>query len=221
MDLYIKGDITSNDNAWIYDWLELDCTTPNMVAKTISQCKNGEQLNVYINSCGGDVFAGAEIYTSLANYSNVKIHIVGFAGSMASVIAMAGYCEMSPVSQMMIHNVSSSASGDYRTMEHHADVLKNASETIAQAYINKSGMSKSEIKSIMDNETWLSPQKALELHLIDNIMNLENNTQNSEPIKMVASYNKIPMEFISKMQKKRQEALLNLELLKLKGEVEI
>lgn len=218
MDLYIKGDIVSDDDAWVYDWLGIDCSCPKKVRNAIDSHSPDEPLDVYINSGGGDVFAGAEIYTALASIPDVKIHIVGFAGSMASVIAMAGYCEMSPVAQMMIHNVSASARGDYRAMQHSSDVLKNATETIAQAYIKKSGMSEQEVYDLMDAETWLSPQKALELNLINKISELPIQSDSAAPVKLSASFNQIPSEFIAKMQEKRQKALLNLEFLKLKGE---
>lgn len=216
MDLNVHGDIINSDNEWIYNSLGMECVTPAKVKDAISKCKNNEVLNVYINSGGGDVFAGAEIYTLLSNYKNVSIQIVGLAGSMASVIAMSGYCEMSPVSQIMVHNVMSSAYGNYIDMVHQADVLKNASETIANAYIKKSGMSRAEIKSLMDNETWLSPQKALELHLIDKIsdFNGKNNMLN-----MVASCGtSMSNEFIKKMNDSRRKATMELNLLKLKGE---
>lgn len=217
MDLYIKGDIVPNGEAWIYEYIGREYTSPEKVKEIMSQCQNDEVLNVYINSGGGDVFAGAEIYTLIANYRNTKIHIVGFAASMASVIAMAGYCEISPVAQMMVHNVISSEQGNYLDMEHKAKVLKNASETIAQAYIKKSGMSKEEIQNLMDEETWLSPEKALELHLVDKIMDFDGNNQTNKIFKMSASYGSLPVEFIAKMQKKRQKAMMSLNLLKLKG----
>ena len=217
MELKICGDIISRDEAWIYNYFDIECATPEMVRDVIAQCKDGETLDVTINSGGGDVFAGAEIYTLLSEYKNVKIKIVGFAGSMASVIAMSGYCEMSPVSQMMLHNISSSAHGNYRDMEHTADILRNASETIANAYIKKTGMSKEEIKTLMDNETWLSPQKALELHLIDKISDFE---ETSVDLKMVASSRMaISDEFAKKMNAKREKAVMELNLLKMKGKV--
>lgn len=221
MDLHIKGAIVPNDDAWIYSWLEYECTYPKMVHSAISQCKDNEILNVYINSGGGDVFSGAEIYTALCNYGNVNIHIVGIAGSCASMIAMAGYCEISPVAQIMIHNVSSHASGDYRDMSHSATVLDNATETIANAYVNKTGLDMSTIREMMDNETWLSPQKALELHFVDSIMETSKSENQHNDVSLVASVqnNLLPKAFIDKMNLKRQQATLNLKLLKLKGEI--
>lgn len=176
------------------------------------------------------------------NYSgNVTLRIVGLAASAASVIAMAGYCEMSPTAQIMVHNVSSSASGDYRDMEHASEVLKNANDTIANAYIEKTGMSREKALNLMDNETWLTAQKAKELGLVDKIMfssdNNINNKMNFSNFNKKAFYNSystIPKELLDKLninlenknqpiQKNtvdifmQQKAKAELEMLKMKG----
>ena len=136
----IKGDIIEDDSQWIYDWLGWNYTTAKNVNKKLQEA-NGQAITVKINSPGGSVFAASEIYTELKNYpGQVNIEILGLAASAASVIAMAGKSKMSPTAQIMVHNVSTSCGGDYRAMEHTAEVLKNANDTIANAYINKSGI---------------------------------------------------------------------------------
>ena len=122
----IKGVIIPNDHKWIYDWLEMDSTCPREVEKEVEKA-NGEDLEVIINSPGGDVFSGSEIYTLLKDYSgNVVVKIVGVAASAASIVAMAGKKVMrSPTAEMMIHNVRSTARGDYKIMEHKAQVIKD------------------------------------------------------------------------------------------------
>ena len=131
----IKGPIVSDSDAWIYEWFGIEATCPKMVDEAIEKA-NGEELEVIINSGGGSVFAGSEIYTALKSYAgNVVVRIVGLAASAASVIAMAGKkVLMSPTAQMMIHNVTTYADGDYRDMEHTAEILRNANDTIANAY---------------------------------------------------------------------------------------
>src|SRR5690554_6323806 len=128
----IKGPIIQSSHQWIYDWLGMEATSPKSVSDLIEQA-NGEDLEVEINSGGGSVFAGSEIYTALKSYNgNVTVKIVGLAASAASVIAMAGKkIMMSPTAQMMIHNVSSYSAGDHNDMEHTAEILKNADKTIA------------------------------------------------------------------------------------------
>ena len=114
MDIDIKGDIISDDYAWIYDWLGYSYTSPSTVVNKIKEA-NGEDLDIKINSPGGDVFSASEIYSELRAYKgNVNIKIIGLAASAASVISMAGYSSMSPTAQLMVHNVSSCARGDYR-----------------------------------------------------------------------------------------------------------
>lgn len=167
----IRGPIISNDEQWIYDFFEIDATSPKSVSKALEKAEN-QDIEVEINSGGGSVFAGSEIYTALKSYrGNVTVKIVGLAASAASVIAMAGNkVLMSPTSQMMIHNVSVGTSGDYRDMEHTAQILKNANETIANAYMLKSGMEQKDLLKMMDKETWLTPNQALEKGFIDEIM---------------------------------------------------
>lgn len=179
MDIYVKGDIVSDDEAWIYDWLGFNYTSPKLITNKLLEA-NGEDINIKINTPGGDVFAASEIYTSLREYKgNVTTDIVGIAASAGSVIAMAGKTtRMSPTAQIMIHNVSSCAKGDYRDMNHMSDILKNANDTIANAYMCKTGMTREKALEIMNNETWLSATKAKELGLIDEIMFSDTNKVN-------------------------------------------
>lgn len=170
MRINVKGAIVPNGDKWIYDWFGIDATCPKDVADAIDKA-GGQKIEVEINSGGGDIFAGSEIYTALRAYpGGVSIHIVGLAASAASVISMAGYCEMSPTAMMMVHNVSSYADGDYREMDHKADVLRQANKTIAAAYIGKTGMSEKDALALMDDETWLTATQAKEKGLVDAVM---------------------------------------------------
>jgi len=193
----IKGPIISNSDAWIYEWFGIEATSPNSVNKVLEKA-NGEDIEVEINSGGGSVFAGSEIYTALKSYKgNVIVKIVGLAASAASVIAMAGNkVMMSPTAQIMIHNVSSRAEGDYRDMEHTAEVLRNANDTIANAYRIKTGKTQEELLALMDKETWMTADKAKELGFVDEIM-FESDSQ------LVASTDysgMLPPEVINKIR---------------------
>ncbi len=224
MKINIKGPIISSNDAWIYDWLGIEATSPKSVNNAIEKA-NGEDLEVEINSGGGSVFAGSEIYTALKSYKgNVTVRIVGLAASAASVIAMAGNrILMSPTAQIMIHNVSSRASGDYRDMEHTAEVLKNANNTIANAYRLKTKKTQEELLELMDKETWMTANRAKELGFIDEIM-FEDDLQ------LVASTDYsglLPKETIEKIrntiksptEKESDILMAKLNFLKLKGEV--
>ncbi|QKE75735.1 Clp protease ClpP [Arthrobacter citreus] len=203
----VKGPIISNNDQWIYDWLDMDATSPKKVSEQIEKA-NGEDLEVEINSGGGSVFDGSEIYTSLKSYQgNVTVKIVGLAASAASVIAMAGKkIMMSPTSQMMIHNASVWANGDYRDMDHMSDVLKNVNQTVANSYKLKTGKSEEEVLSMMDKETWLTPQQALENGFIDEIMF-------SSEVKIVANYDSgmLPQSVIDKIKNEMMKNPTNLQ----------
>ena len=191
----IKGPIISNNDQWIYDWLDMDATSPKMVSEQIDKAE-GQDLTVEINSGGGSVFDGSEIYTALKDYpGNVTVKIVGLAASAASVIAMAGdKVLMSPTSQMMIHNATVYAGGDYRDFEHTSNILKNVNQTVANAYKLRTGKEDDELLSLMDSETWFTPQQALENGFIDEIMFNE--------MKFAASHNSgmLPQEVIDKLK---------------------
>lgn len=174
----LSGEIAADSMEWIYDWFDEPCTTPRAVRDAISQNPDGESLDVYINSPGGDVQAGQEIYTLLREYGNINIYVESAAYSAASIIAMAGHCEMSPVATMMVHNVSMyGAGGDYHQMQQNARILRELNTCLANAYAAKSGMTVDEAEKMMDKETWLSANHALELGLIDGIMFQENNAR--------------------------------------------
>lgn len=217
MKVDVKGPIIENDFKWIYEQFNIQSTCPNDIHTAIEQAKSkNEQLDVYINSGGGSVFPASEIYTALQEYGNIHIYIVGIAGSAASMIAMAGYAEISAVGQIMIHNAYSFAQGDYRDMNHSAEVLYSISESIANAYCAKTKRDKAEIMELMNKETWLTPEKALEMGFVDEIM---KDTSKPAPVsQFVASVGSsvIPYEIITKMQAKKQKALAETELLKLK-----
>ncbi|MCI2773419.1 head maturation protease, ClpP-related [Staphylococcus petrasii] len=166
----IRGAIVPNNEKWIYDFLEMDATSPKDIVDALPE--NNEDIEVIINSGGGDVFSGSEIYTTLKAYpGNVNIKIVGVAASAASVIAMAGtHVEMSPTAQMMIHNASSFAMGDYNEMDKASRMLSGTNRGIANAYISKTGKSEEEILDLMNKETWLNAQDAVEQGFADTKM---------------------------------------------------
>lgn len=166
----VRGDIISNDDKWIYDWLEWDGTCPNDVKKALNGLEDGETLTVLINSGGGSVMAGQEIYSMLSGRNDVVIKIPSMAGSAASVIAMANKSEISPVAMIMIHNVSMrGASGDYHDMEKNAEILRQMNAALSAAYVAKTGRPESEILELMDRETWLTANQAIEFGFVDAI----------------------------------------------------
>lgn len=165
----IKGDITSDENASFYRRFGINATCPADVKDALATA-NGENIDIYINSPGGEIFAASEIYSELRAYKgNVKIHIVGIAASAASVIACAAKSDISPTGMMMIHNVSSYASGDYRVMDHTSELLVKANRAVCAAYTNKTGRPEDEMLELMNKESWLTAQEVVEMGLVDEI----------------------------------------------------
>ena len=170
----IKGDIVCNEIGKFYDWFKWDCTTPRKVADVIATAAPDEPLDVYINSGGGYVDAGNEIYSTLLSHrERVTIHIESIAASAASIIAMAGRSEISPVGIMMIHNVSGGASGDYHEMEKTAEILKQYNAALCAAYCAKTGKKLDDMLKLMDRETWLTAEQAVRMGFVDKIMETE------------------------------------------------
>ena len=223
----VYGVIIPNSYKWFYDWFDNDSTCPRDVNNILTEA-NGEEVEVYINSPGGVIDAGSEIYTMLREYQGgIKIKIVGQACSAASIIAMAGHCEMSPTALMMVHCVSTYAGGNHSDMEHMAEVLRTADDALSNAYTAKSGMSKEDVLAMMEKETWLTAEQAKEKGLIDGIM-----FEEKEPLRLTASNFELPSEekmnriksMIEEQEAKSDLAFLiqksKLSLLRLKGERE-
>ncbi len=129
-------------------------------------------ITVWINSPGGDCVAAAQIYNMLMDYKgNVTVKIDGIAASAASVIAMAGNTVlMSPVSTMMIHNPATIAMGDHNEMQKAIEMLNEVKESIINAYEIKTGLSRAKLSHLMDSETWMNANKAVELGFADGII---------------------------------------------------
>ena len=129
-------------------------------------------ITVWINSPGGDCVAAAQIYNMLSNYKGrVTVKIDGIAASAASVIAMAGDTVLvSPVSMLMIHNPATMAWGDHAEMQKAMDMLSEVKESIINAYVLKTGLSRPKLSHLMDAETWMDANKAVELGFADDIM---------------------------------------------------
>lgn len=152
----IYGDISS------YGW-DGDVTVRGLV-KELEALGDVSQINVYINSYGGEVAEGLAIYNALKRHSaKVKTICDGFACSIASVIFMAGDERvMNESSLLMIHNAWTYATGNAEELRKQADDLEKITQASVEAYKAHSNLSEEEIKELMDNETWILPSEALE-----------------------------------------------------------
>jgi len=144
-------------------------------------------ITLWINSPGGDCVAAAQIYNMLLEYpGKVIVKIDGIAASAASVIAMAGNdVQMSPVSMMMIHNPATIAWGDHTEMKKAMELLDAVKESIINAYVLKTGQSRAKLSHLMDAETWMDANKAVELGFADGILFMRD-SQSGEEVEGVA-----------------------------------
>lgn len=129
-------------------------------------------VTVWLNSPGGDCVAASQIYSMLMDYcGDVTVKIDGIAASAASVIAMAGTkVLMAPTALMMIHNPITVAYGNTADMQKAIEMLDEVKESIINAYEIKTNLSRAKLSHLMDSETWMNANKAIELGFADDIL---------------------------------------------------
>ena len=161
--LFLNGAIASES------WFD-DDVTPAIFKDELNAGKGN--ITVWINSPGGDCFAAAQIYNMLRDYKgHVTVKIDSLAASAASVIAMAGdEVLISPTGMFMIHNPSTVAMGDHGDLEKAIDMLNEVKNSIINAYQAKTGMSRAKLSKLMEDETWMDANKAVEFGFADDVI---------------------------------------------------
>lgn len=177
-DLYIYGDITS------WPWLESDVSA-YLLSKKLEELKDVSEIDVYINSYGGEVAEGLAIYNALKRHkAKVVTHCDGFACSISSVIFMAGDERvMSNTSTLMIHNAWSRVSGNANDFRKEADDLEKITQLSVNAYMSQVSIPEEKLKTMMDEETWLMPQEALEYGFATSISGTEESERPSQNVR--------------------------------------
>lgn len=170
----LNGFVVPSDDQWLYDWFGIAAFSPAVVRQALENNPEGEELEVEINSGGGSVFAGFEIYSLLyaAKCSTVAI-VQSLAGSAASTVMSA--CKrvlVSPVAQVMIHLPSSYAEGNQNDMKHEAKVLESITQSILNGYLVrcKGKSDRARLEKLMHAESWITAQEAVDLGLADSIL---------------------------------------------------
>ncbi len=163
-ELTLYGEISSS--TWWGDEV-----TPKQFKEDLDALGDIETLNVYINSPGGDVFAGQTIYSMLKRHkAQVNVYVDGVAASIASLIAMAGDKIIMPANaMMMIHSPWTIAMGNAQDFRKLADDMDKIRDSMIVAYQGKSGLEDEEITNIMDAETWLCAEDCLKYGFADEI----------------------------------------------------
>lgn len=173
----MKGEVIPDDYSDVYDWLNYQYFSPKSVTDALKNA-NGEDITLEINSPGGYIDAGSEIYTELMEYpGTVNAKIVGYACSAASWIALAAdHVAMSPTAQMMIHRASGGAIGNSSDMKSEYNALDQMDKSFVDLYAKRTGKSPNEIYQMMVDTTWMNAKTAVENGFADEVM-----FENKEP----------------------------------------
>lgn len=178
LDLYIY-DYVEGDS---YDWWSGEkiesLTSANYIQKKLEESRDVTQINVFINSYGGEVKEGLAIYTQLKRHKAYKtIYVDGFACSIASVISMAGdKVIMGPNTLMMIHHASMGAYGNAEELRKAANDVEVIDKASCSSYLAKAGNKLTEelLNQLLDAQTWLNAEQCLQYGLCDEIAGREN-----------------------------------------------
>lgn len=167
----IKGIIVPNDLTDMYTFLGYENLTPDDLKQSLNDA-NGQDITLEINSPGGYIDAGSEMYTDLKKYSgNVTAQVVGKACSAASWVALAAdKVEMSPTAQMMIHRVSGGVQGNVDDFASAMQSLDSMDQAYVDLYSKRTGLDKQEVYRMMCETTWMNAKQAVDKGFADSIM---------------------------------------------------
>lgn len=171
----MKGPLISNNEYEAYEFFGLEAVSAKSITDQFPDDIN-EDITLEVNSNGGLVTVGSEIYTALKNYKgHVTVEVTGMAASAASVAIMgADTVKISPTAQIMIHKaLLTRATGNSDDLEKAVNALKSSDQTIINAYVSKTGLSEDEIFEMMKNETFMPAQVAVEKGFADELMTFE------------------------------------------------
>lgn len=172
LQLYIYGYVEPDEYDWYGDRIESE-TSAEHFREELAKYPEATEIEIFINSMGGDVVEGTAIYNQLKRHPAKKtVYVDGFAASIASVIAMAGDEIVMPANTlMMVHNMSWVAWGNPAQLRKAAEDLEVINSTGREAYLLKAGdkLSRERLTEMMDAETWLPARECVELGLADRL----------------------------------------------------
>ena len=179
----LKGVISSDEDAPIYRFFGMAAVSPADIRQAIADTPAGEDFVLEINSGGGSVYAGVEMYSILrAENVPTRAEVQSLAGSAASVVmAGADTVAASPVGQVMIHLPSTFTEGNQVAHRESVQMLEAVTGSILAAYERKCGgrTSRDALRRMMDRETFLTAHEALKAGLVDEIL---GETGNANPM---------------------------------------
>lgn len=192
----IFGDIVSEK--WFDE--EISATSFRDALKELGDVST---INLSINSGGGSVFDGIAIYNMLKSHkATVNVYVEGLAASIASVIAMAGdTITMRSGSMMMVHMPWTLSQGNAEEMRKTADTLEKTGDSIVDIYSERTGISSDDIRNIMNEETWLSAEEAVEQGWATKLDKKEA-VMNSVPKEILGRFSNVPKNVLARVEKK-------------------
>ncbi len=192
----IFGDIVSEK------WFDEE-TSATSFRDALKELGDVSTINLSINSGGGSVFDGIAIYNMLKSHkATVNVYVEGLAASIASVIAMAGdTITMRSGSMMMVHMPWTLSQGNAEEMRKTADTLEKTGDSIVDIYSERTGISPDNIRNIMNEETWLSAEEAVEQGWATKLDKKEA-VMNSVPKEILGRFSNVPKNVLARVEKK-------------------
>ena len=228
----IKGPIVSNTSGLVYEYLGLDAAWPKTLQDALTEA-DGDDVILEVNSNGGLATAGFEMYKIIKDYpGKVTVHLINAMSAASFIVCAADEALASDAAILMIHNTQCYAEGDYRDMQMEADALKEFNQGIINVYERKTGMSREELQDLMDHDTHMSPQRAIQYGFIDGYIygdpEQERETSDQKDNGMVIVNATAPFitdakaqEFMNILQREKLQGLLDSTALPANGQEDI
>lgn len=196
----------------IYDAIGFLGVTAERVVQEL-KAVNGEALTVRINSPGGDVFEGLAIYNALAGrQGETAVQVDGLAASAASIVAMAGErITMQAGSLMMVHHPWAVAIGNAADMRDMAEVLDKIGNGLIDIYAQRTGQSAKDIRGLLDAQTWMDADEAVELGFADDKAGADQAPADQKAAAWDLRVYGTPPSWVTERQTKQAQAITSLQ----------
>ena len=178
MRVTLNGEVITDDWQWLYDYFEIAAFSPGVIRQALRDNPEGEDLVLEINSVGGSVFAGFEIYTLLLGAECPTVAEVQSLAASAASTVMSGCSRVlvSPVAQIMLHQPAMYTDGNIEEHDRSLRMLESIQRSIVNGYVTRCGdkCTRRQLENMVNRETWLSAQEAVEIGLADGILGQED-----------------------------------------------
>jgi len=174
----------------IYEDIGMFGISASDMRRELDALSSMKEIDLRINSPGGDVFDGIAIYNDLVEHpAKINVKVTGMAASAASVIAMAGdTVEMAENSFLMIHNAWALSIGDKQTMDEMSEMLGKIDGSLVKTYANRTGNKADQVEEWMNAETWFTANEAKDNGFIDSVTGEEK----AQALFDLSIYNNVP-----------------------------